>query len=537
MRLTIKRPAGIAPAIAATELPDNFAQIAHNCRLHGADLRAWRAPADIWTPTKAGTINGIYRFGQDAPAETDYWFHWNSDVDVVRGPIFGDTTERTYFTGDGVPKVTNALLALSGGGTNYPIAAYTLGVPAPTLAPNLVVSGSATGDSEDRVYVYTYVTGWGEEGPPSPPSTITQVYPSQSVDLSGMLIAPAGNYNITHKRIYRTGGSSGEYLFVTEVPVASATYLDNLPTSELNEAMSSTEYNPPPETMSGLVSLGNGILAGFDGIDVYFCVPYRPHAWPARYAQSVDSPIVGLGVFGQTLVVLTQSIPYLVVGVDPSAMQMTPLNDFPQACVSKQSIVSMEGGVFFASPDGLCNIGSGGFRIATVGRFDHDAWQAYKPSTIRAWAHDGRYIGFYDTGTVQQGFVFDPADAVAPFVTIGFHATAGYRDIKRDALYLMTGGKIKKWDAGAAMANQWRSKRFVVGRSANPVWLRVLSSAWPVTINFYVDGALKHSRAFTSDEARRMPALSRNMRYWEIEVVGAGVSEVRIADSVDGLNG
>jgi hypothetical protein len=97
--------------------------------------------------TKSGSIKSIYRFDQSETDEDKNWFHWTDDVDVVQGFISGDTTERTYYTGDGVPKVTNNVLALTGGGTNYPVSSYTLGVPKPsgtfsTATTTTVLTGS-----------------------------------------------------------------------------------------------------------------------------------------------------------------------------------------------------------------------------------------------------------------------------------------------------------------------------------------------------------------------------------------------------------
>ena len=44
--------------------------------------------------------------------------------------------------------------------------------------------------------------------------------------VSGFAAVPAGNYNITGRRIYRTvvGATTVSYLFVAEIPVATASY-------------------------------------------------------------------------------------------------------------------------------------------------------------------------------------------------------------------------------------------------------------------------------------------------------------------------
>ena len=40
-----------------------------------------------------GTPLTIYRFGQDVQSDTQFWFHWTTDADVVKGPVAGDTTD------------------------------------------------------------------------------------------------------------------------------------------------------------------------------------------------------------------------------------------------------------------------------------------------------------------------------------------------------------------------------------------------------------------------------------------------------------
>ncbi|MGL1400235.1 hypothetical protein ACSTI4_24935, partial [Vibrio parahaemolyticus] len=77
------------------------------------------------------------------------------------------------------------------------------------------------------------------------------------------------------------------------------------------------QYNPPPAGLRGLTAMPNGMMAAFDGKDLYFCEPYLPHAWPASYTLTTDFPIVGLGAFGTSLVVMTTGNLYLVSGTAP----------------------------------------------------------------------------------------------------------------------------------------------------------------------------------------------------------------------------
>ena len=55
----------------------------------------------------------------------------------------------------------------------------------------------------------------------------------------------------------------------------------------------------------------NGILVGAQGTTLYFSEPYQPQAFSDAFTLSVDSPIVGLGVYGSSLVVATEKNPFI----------------------------------------------------------------------------------------------------------------------------------------------------------------------------------------------------------------------------------
>ena len=132
--IQVSKFSGVSPMTPPRYLGNEAAQTALNCPVWMGSLQPIRGALAL-TPsplTKSGAIKSIYRFDQSQTNELNHWFHWTTDVDVVQGFIAGDTTERTYFTGDGNPKVTNATLSLTGGGNLYPIAAYDIGVPKPT---------------------------------------------------------------------------------------------------------------------------------------------------------------------------------------------------------------------------------------------------------------------------------------------------------------------------------------------------------------------------------------------------------------------
>lgn len=522
--ISISNFGGMIPRRNAAMLPDTAAQIAQNCTLWHGDLRPLKSPLTVFTPVAlSSAIKSIYRIGMSLP-ETQYWMAWTTDVDVARGMIAGDTSERTYFTGDGVPKVTNLQMATQGG-TSYPVTSYALGVPAPTLAPTCAASSSAS-PVETRVYIYTYVTAWGEEGAPSPPTKVV-VSEDGTVVVSGLAPAPTGNYNIVSKRIYRSQQNSTNaaiYEFVTEWPDAVSTYNDILLPTELGEQLLTLTYAMPPATLTGLVALPNGIMAGFSGNDLYFCEPFLPYAWPEKYRLTTDYPIVGLGVFGSSLLVCTKGSPYLVTGVHPDSMSME-LIELDQSCVSKRSIVSIGGGVMYSSPDGLVYVGTGGSRIATENLFTREEWQALNPSSVEGYFQDGKYIGLYDGG----GFILNSLEDTS-LITFDEAITAGYSDPVNDAIYFAIGGVIKKFNAGTDKTYTWRSKKFQFFAHVAPGCARVDADTYPVTFNLYADGVLTHTRVVTDEHMFRLPG---GYRPREVEMELVGTARVRMMAMAD----
>ena len=227
--LSISSFKGVVVSKDRRKLPPGFAVSAVNCKLQYNQLRPWFGNKAVATLAKAGTIKSIYRFNKTAGDDNSgTWFHWNNAVDVVRGQVKGDTAERTYFTGDGAPKVTDISIATSGGGSGYPTASYNLGVPQPPagMYPTVVHT-----DQQTVMYAVSYVeehpaasSTFYEGGNSS--STVVSVtrQPGQAVSLSNIPVY-SGARNIVKKHLYRSNG--GPFKYVATLLPADKTYTDN----------------------------------------------------------------------------------------------------------------------------------------------------------------------------------------------------------------------------------------------------------------------------------------------------------------------
>ena len=218
MKLSIELFDGIQPRLQKHLLKDTLAQRALNAKLWTGGAEPFKAPALVQT-LPAGVKKSIFRHGQGRTDE-NYWMAWTTDVDVARGPVAGDTQERIYFTGDGVPKVTDASIAWAS--SPYPSASYTLGLPSASAAT--LSSPGSTGTATRIALVYVFVTAWGETGPPSTVSNLIDYYGGQTLTVSGLATAPAGAYNVTKKYLYiasTDANGTTAYRFWKEVPVAT----------------------------------------------------------------------------------------------------------------------------------------------------------------------------------------------------------------------------------------------------------------------------------------------------------------------------
>ena len=399
---------------------------------------------------------------------------------------------------------------------------------------------------ETRAYVYTYVTQFGavsEESAPSPYASVSCHYSGDSVTVSGFATPPSGNYNFQYKRIYRTvvGASSTNYQFVAQIPISQTSYVDTQTTANLGAVLSSTYYTPPPASLKGIVSIANGMLAGFTGNEIWFCEPYIPHAWPSTYTLTTDYPIVGLCAFEGNLVVLTTKQPYTVSGSSPANMTQTKL-PILEPCVSKKSIVSDEMGVLYASPNGLVLIGQGLGQVITTSLFTRDEWQLLNPSSMVSAIYNKMYIGFYQAGSVKSSVVIKRQDT-PPLVTLDYTARSTFFEQSTANLYVVSDvtGNVYQLDAVNTNATYtWKSKKFVLPTPMNFGALQVhgdYSSGGSVSVSLIADGTTVYTVAVSSEQPVRLPATARAYN-WEILLTGSiPIRSVAIANTMADIKG
>lgn len=629
MKLTFQQFSGIAPRIAPRLLPATLAQEALDVKLWSGELRPHYADEILqYIPSN---IQSIYRYKWKNKKYN--WLMWPYETRVAKGPVYDDENNRIYFMNQGGFFVTDSSLledrdytnGLDESGTPY----YTAGIP--RAGYNIMsVSGSGSGDIEARSYIVCYVRQWPDGtidvGKSSEPYATSwdaaarrtiDVRPGQTVkiavsNISDTDIAKTG---VNKVYIYRSEvTSSGQALYsyvdqfdinpshVTNNPNATWNtggwyeYLDKKANTQLGEACPSIYWDPPVDGLKGLVSLQNGLFAAYKDSTVYVSDWNAPHAWPYEHTVTIDYPIVGLGSFGNTIVVCTEAAPVLIVVQDPTNPTTKAIQE-NCPCVSADSIVNTRNGVIFASQNGLVLINSTSPTFITEKLLTQDEWLPLHPESLKGAFLNNTYYGFFTNPTdTAAGFIYDLdsytySTVYNSIVSSGMvyttqHAKVVYNDIEQSQLYVCypledgtqyslcsfaSDSRINKsfrWRSKVNVSPQglfnlsaarvmmtsqssqkenehiWEGKltgsslaaRVMDGEPING-WCKTheLELADATVFNYYVDGELKYSREVKDSKPFRLPSGFRGETI-EVEVKSnAYIHSITLASSMGEL--
>jgi hypothetical protein len=459
---------GLIPRVSARLLPNMAATTARNTKLLSGEARGFRVPRQVKDLTgNYMTIRRAYRIPYaDYEYENDAWLFFDSrDVDIVRSPLVNDQHDRYYWAGDGRPKY-NTFQRIRDG-----LPEHFLGIPEPSNTPTVTAPG--VGTDTTRSYVYTFVSDYGEEGPPSPPSTVQQgTVGAWIVSNMDTTVPDSSDRNIRTKKIYRTvpGNASTLFFFVAEVNLDAPFYVDSNTDDvvALNNVLESTTWLEPPEDLEGFVVMPNGFLVGWAGRRLVFSEQYRPHAWPPEYELATEFEIVGLSVWGNTLVIGTRSNPYLGMGVTPASFTVQK-TDAVMPCLSRRGMVATDAGVYYPSINGLVLVNSPAPRIATQDLMTKEEWlRRYSPSTIFATSYGMQYVAFNGP---SFGFIFNPTEPSSRLVELDrFNNVEGIETDRYDGtVYLIYQDRVWEWDPedSERLYWRWKSKEFHLPKPVN----------------------------------------------------------------------
>lgn len=456
-------------------LPPNFAARAINTKLLSGELRGLRDLVLVHEFPIGSTFQRAVRVHY--PDGVEFWIGLlTHDADTCRSQIVNDLFGRVYILDAGAPYPAASLPKYN---TRQRMTLgeppIILGVPAPTSTLIVLPPASGTGLTT-RAYVETFVTDFGEEGPPGPSTVATgQTGPGWVIgNITGAAASPYSDaHTINSKRLYRTvTGADGTTTFfkVADIPILTSFFNDDLSDIDLvtlGIQLPSIGWDPPP-LLQGMLQLPGGSILGWNNNQVYFSEPGHPHAWPVKYQISLESNIIGAGIFLNTVVFGTDSFPYGMTVSNPSNIDLQKIN-VVEPCLSKTSVVSSLEGVYYASQNGLVLASSMGFQVISQSVISQNEWLSeYVPRTITAARQGTKYIGISSPG---EGFVFDSLDPRVSVVDLQGFANAQYiwNDAFTGLVYVMVDNGVYCFDTVSApeVTYRWMSKEFTLPAPIN----------------------------------------------------------------------
>ena len=528
MKLALNSFIGEFPKLAPRLLDQRAAQKAEEVNFLSGELRPFYADTPVLN--LENTITDVYKWNVSTSKHA--WILSTSKFIVEKSPVFNDEYNKiviNYPLSKKTRITDTSKVSLSiGADSNYlPVTltnsnTYTLEVPK-VVSATMSVDGTSSSNTESRSYAIALVRKWGDGkldiGPLYAPvktatgSLTVDVGSGQTVKINNITL-PAGCYSDSGVRliyVYRsTVGSDGTsmYGYVGSIDVQNDTqttfnFVDNIKAEDVGEAAVSSEWDTPP-AFSGIASLSNGVFVGYDGYDVYFSYPHQIHAWPYTYRVTVDYEIVGVGSFGNTVVVCTKGCPYLLLVEDPAIITTKVINT-PCPCLSRESIVSTRNGVIYASTNGLVLINSTAPTYFTEGVFTKREWKDFNPEYLKGGCYLDNYVGVSYANGISTGFIINLSNPALGISRFSRNLRFVYSDPSDNLLYfiIVDSGKRKlvSFDNATTYSDQahnpftWRSKIFTSNQGIiNLATCRIradyniiLSSGDDVDIEEYID--------------------------------------------------
>jgi hypothetical protein len=437
---------GIMPKLADDKLPPEMGQVASDIKTASGALRPYRrSTADVLLPGTAYQTIFEYLEGGN-----NHWVYYNRIAHWVRSPVADDEFERMYVTGaNDLERYQAFVNDKISGAFDFTTDFYYPGAPSGAS----VTMTYTAGGSDYRAYFYTYVSRYGEEGPPSElMETVDAVgagdwdgtsnpvlgpFPEPATEDEHLKGAAVGG-NSAALRIYRTstaGDGSAAFLLVDEITIdatgpastawATYTYTDTKVDTQLDGLCESIFYDRAPDGLSNLRGHPNGFFVAFKNNVLHFSEPEKPWAWPEDYRIPIDHTIIGMGIHDSTIVVATDGFIYTFSGPHPTSLYKKKMTFAP--CLSQRATVETHDGVMFPSLEGFQMVSSAGATNVTQDIFKPEDWLNYELETMHGSFYNKAYYGFYKTADYEGHIIIDFLNGA---ITTGF----GYHQASHVAL-------------------------------------------------------------------------------------------------------
>ncbi len=263
------------------------------------------------------------------------------------------------------------------------------------------------------------------------------------------------------RRIWRTTGTDTTYRLVATIAAAATSYADTVPSSDLAISLSDIAAEQPPKDLHSIAAMPNGCLVGISKNSLCFSEPFKPHSWPSAYRYNFAAMGVALVVVGGSVIVLTDSFPYLATTNIPSVVNLKAMPT-RAPCVSKRGVVDGGGFALYPSHDGLYMAQVTGVENKTKDLFRQAEWKKISPETFVAAFHEGSYYARHANIALDDSTLVLDIYRPDSIVDILERPDCFFSAETTGQLYTAQGDKIMQWGGSASRVHPilWRSKIF-----------------------------------------------------------------------------
>jgi len=516
------------PIFDGRDLPEGNALFAENVYLKSGAIEPLPKPVTLGGPNPfsyAGATT-LYRF-------FDKLIGVSLESSFAESPVINDPHQRLYYSIGDTAQVTtynNIINAL-------PVNQRRLGIPSIRTFPGYdevgaiaAVNNSNPGVAQkSTAFVVTFLDDWDQESAPSFPTVVIDYNDGNSVTISNIPVSPLPY--ITSRLIYMSIGN--DYFLLKTIPNNTATSITfNIEDDTVTRILETEEYAIPPDNLKGLTGFPNGVLGGFtndlNSGTVYFCVPFRPHAWPVKYAFKVKYRIVRLVPVTNGIIVLTEGKPSFISGGTPDVMVVNEI-DSNQKCISWYTVADTEGGAFYACPDGIALASSNGIQVVSSTILSKEQWAALNPEDYHFGVWERRLVMY----SQNEGYMFDFArNEMSRLTEKGI--TALYYDYSLDDLLYVQGATVHRFAADPTdnYDYTYTSKEFTINGAVPLNSLRIEADHYPVTFSYNADGRV-FSKSIMNNKPVRMQNTGRRRSINYTLSGKSKITSVQLAESME----
>jgi hypothetical protein len=564
--IRITRFAGIQPQVNPKLLPNDHAQIAHNCLLWDG----WLRPMPQWQLLQTAGANVVSLYA-DPNAGPEY------SVDTVLKRAFLNTQE---------PYGINTVVGINGAlpvYRNSVNAILDLGVPVPvvgavkqTIAPqNISVYPIA------RTYALTYMVGSQE----SSPVVLDQIgangtlFEGDFVQLSVQLaLFPQTASGVTAIRLYRTipGFDTSEQLgnpvdtgfhLVTEQAVDPTMgtnpflYTDNQDSSQIpGDLLISDQWLPPALAQVNYLDQTDGgwavIAKASDAIvgNVQVSERYMHSAWPAQNLANIPATITDMRAFYDDVFFGTDNKPYhMHVAMGEGDALALSVRYFPDnyACVPN-SMSATNFGAMYAANEGLIALTASADTVASKrvmnpgdGLITPAATFTTADTQASMW-WNGNFFGFTGAG----GYVYNQPNPNNNEFPLGQLVTIDLPNGVVGPNLILGGGALSAWgnnvytfslpgygyESAPKATYTWKTKRYVMPGLYTWSAAKVVNDeSGTLTFLLFVDDVLVYTRPVTHSNPFRIPHQHKGIEVYMILTGTSVVQELHLATGMRDL--